>query len=181
MWCAGRSGIRWWAPAAVLCLLAGAWPGAASQTYPGPPSVAELSRRADAVVIGEVLSVAGVWDAAGRTIHTRVELAVAETLKGGEASRLTFIQVGGRVGDRISTVAGAATFEGGERVLVFLERAPDGSLRLTDPLHGKFRIERDAATGRDDLVRVTGAPKVDRTPLEQARVEVRRALGGSGS
>jgi hypothetical protein len=132
-------------------------------------------------VIGEVQSTAGVWDAARRTIQTRVELAVVETLKGATASRLTFTQVGGRVGDQVSTVAGAATFEPGERVLVFLERGADGSLRLSDPLHGKFRVERDPATGRDDIVRFTGLPKPDRTSLDRARAEVRRTLGGAGS
>jgi hypothetical protein len=132
-------------------------------------------------VIGEVQSTAGAWDVGRTTIQTRVELAVAETLKGATASRLTLTQVGGRVGDQVSTVAGAATFEKGERVLVFLQRGVDGSLRLSDPLHGKFRVERDPATGRDDIVRFTGLPKPDRASLDQARVEVRRTLGGAGS
>jgi hypothetical protein len=167
--------------AAALSLLVDAPPVCASQTYPGPPSVEALTRRADIVLIGDVASTVSAWDGARSSIHTRVELAVAETLKGTAASSVTFTHPGGRIGDRVSTVAGAATFETGERVLVFLERRHDGSLRLSDPFHGKFRVERDAATGHDDAVRFTGAPKADCIPLDQVRVEVRRALGGPSS
>ena len=154
-------------------------PASASLTYPGPPSVEQLARRANVVVIGDVVSAVGAWDAARTGISTRIEVTVAETLKGAAASTLSFSQLGGRVGDLVTTVAGAATFNSGERVLVFLEGRQDGSLRLSDPLHGKFRIERDAATGRDDAVRSTGAPSVDRIPLDQVRAQVRRALGGT--
>ena len=165
--------------AAALCVLSGAWAASASQTYPGPASVTQLARRADVVVVGDVASAVGAWDAARTDIHTRIELAVAETLKGTPTSGISFTQVGGRVGDRITTVAGAVTFEAWERVLVFLERRPDGSLRLVDPFHGTFRVERDPATGRADAVRATGAPAADRIPLDQVRGEIRRALGGA--
>jgi hypothetical protein len=129
------------------------------------------------IVIGNVVSAVGAWDAARTNISTRVEMAVAETLKGAAAPTLSFNQLGGRVGDLVTTVAGASTFDAGERVLVFLERRHDGSLRLSDPFHGTFRIEHDAASGRDDAVRSTGAPRVDRIPLDQVRAQVRRALG----
>jgi hypothetical protein len=62
-------------------------------------------------------------------------------------------------------------------VLVFLARQPDGALRLSDLVNGKFRIERDAATGREYATRSTGAPSADRFALEQVRAEVRRTLG----
>ena len=178
-WRVGWTVIRCFALAATLCVLSDAQAASASQTYPGPASVAQLARRADVVVVGDVASVVGAWDAARTEIHTRVELAVAETLKGTAAPGLSFTQIGGRIGDRITTVAGAVTFETGQRVLVFLERRPDGSLRLVDPFHGTFRVERDPATGRDDAVRATGAPAASRIPLDHVRGEVRRALGGA--
>lgn len=153
-------------------------PASASQTYPGPASVEQLARRADVVVIGEVVSAVGAWNTIRTTISTHIELAVAETLKGTAGQTQRFMQLGGQVGDTISTVAGAATFAPGERVLIFLERRPDGSLEIADPLHGAFRVERDAATGRDDAVRTTGAPTADHIPLDQMRARIRRALGG---
>src|SRR5262245_2905321 len=126
----GRSGIRFLGLAATLAALAVARPVAAAQTYPGPPSVEQLARRAAVIVIGDVVSAVGSWDAARTNISTRVEMAVVETLKGVAAPALSFSQLGGRVGDLVSMVAGASTFEAGERVLVFLERRQDGSLRL---------------------------------------------------
>jgi hypothetical protein len=160
-------------------VLALARPAATSQTYPGPASLDQLARRADVVVIGEVVSAVGAWNAAGTTISTHVELAVAETLKGTTGQTLRFTQLGGQVGDLVSTVAGAATFMSGERVLIFLERQPDGSLGLADVLHGRFRVERDPVTGREHAVRATGAPSADHIPLDQVRARVRRALGGT--
>jgi outer membrane lipoprotein SlyB len=179
-WRVGQTAIRCLSLAAALGVLSDARAVPASQTYPGPASVAQLARRADIVAVGDVASAVGAWDAARTDIHTRIELAVVETLKGAPASGLSFAQVGGRVGDRITTVAGAVTFETGQRVLVFLERGPDGSLRLVDPFHGTFRVERDRATGRDDAVRATGAAAADRIPLDQVRGEIRRAREGTG-
>jgi hypothetical protein len=152
----------------------------ASQTFPGPPSIEQLARAADLVVAGIVIAAAGEWDAGHATIQTRVELSVAERLKGAAASPLTFTQLGGRVGGDTSIVGGGASFEPGERVLVFLARRPDGSLRLADLIHGKFTIVRDPATGRDYAQRATGAPGADRVELDHVRAQVRRALGGQG-
>jgi hypothetical protein len=150
----------------------------ASQTYPGPPTVETLARQADVVVIGDVTATAGEWDAARRNIYTRVHLTAREVLKGTAAPPLSFTQRGGRVGDRMSVIGGAAQFAAGERVLVFLARQPDGGLRLADLIHGKFLIERDAATGREYAVRFPGASGADRIALDHVRAEVRRTLGG---
>jgi hypothetical protein len=113
---------------ALLCLVATAPPAEATQTWPGPPSIEQLTRRAEVVVLGEVSSTAGEWDAARTNIYTRVALIVTEVLKGPAAPSLTFTQLGGRVGGESSAVGGAAKFQPGERVLDFLARRPDGSL-----------------------------------------------------
>jgi hypothetical protein len=130
------------------------------------------------VAIGDVTTMVGEWDAAGTRILTRVHLEPREVLKGTAPSPLSFTRLGGRVGDRMSAVGGAARFAPGERVLVFLARDAAGDLRLADLVHGKFRIERDAATGREYAVRSTGAPGADRIALDQVRADVRRTLGG---
>lgn len=158
--------------AAVLGLVAAAPLAAAAQTFPGPPSIEQLARRADLVVLGEVRAVVGEWDASRRNILTRVELAHGELLKGAAALPVTFTHLGGRVDGQTSVVGGAVAFEPGERVLVFLARRPDGSLHLAELLHGAFTIQRDAATGRDDAVRAA-----ERVELEHARALIRRASG----
>ncbi len=121
---------------------------------------------------------AGAWDPIRSNISTRVELTRTELLKGTTRSPVSFQQLGGRAGGTTSVVGGAAEFRRGERVLVFLARRPDGSLALVDLLHGKFSIERDAATGRDHAVRAVDARSADRLELDRARALVRRGLGG---
>jgi hypothetical protein len=164
--------------ALTLALSACAVPGQASQTYPTAPSLEQLARHADVVVVGGVTATAGEWDAAGTNIYTRVHLKALEVLKGRPASPLSFTHLGGQVGDRISAVGGAARFTAGERVLVFLARLPDGELRLSDLIHSKFLIERDPSTGREYATRSTGVPGADRFALDQVRAEVLRTLGG---
>jgi hypothetical protein len=127
--------------------------------------------------VGEVIGAVGEWDAARANIHTRVELSVAELLKGAASSPVTFTQLGGRVGGEASAVAGAVAFQPGERVLVFLTRRPDGSLGLTDLSHGAFSLARDVATGRDHALGAAGA---DRFELDHVRTRIRRALDGRG-
>jgi hypothetical protein len=163
---------------ALLGLVAAAPSGPSAQTFPGPPSVEQLARRADVVVLGEVRIAAGEWDPIRSNVSTRVELARTELLKGTARSPVSFQQLGGRAGGTTSAVGGAAEFRRGERVLVFLARRPGGPLALVDLLHGKFSIERDAATGRDYAVRAVGARSADRIELEDVRALVRRALGG---
>jgi hypothetical protein len=158
-------------------LSACAGPVQASQTHPGPPTVEQLARQADVVVVGDVTAAAGEWNAARTNIYTRVHLDAREFLKGTAPAPLSFTQLGGRVGEQMSAIGGAARFKAGERVLVFLARGPDGALRLSDLIHGKFQIERDAATGREYAVRFTGAPGADRFALDQVRALVRRTLG----
>jgi hypothetical protein len=154
--------------------------GHAAQVFAAPPTLAQLARRADLVVVGEVTGTAGEWDAARTNIQTRVALMVAESLKGSAPATLTFTHLGGSVGGERSVVAGGPAFAAGQRVLVFLSRRPDGSLGLTDLVHGTWSIERDATTGRQYASRSTGAPGAERTELDQVRAEIRRALGEQG-
>jgi hypothetical protein len=162
----------------LIGLLAAASPAWAAQRL-GTPSIEQLTRTADVVAIGEVGSAAGEWAAGRASIQTRVVLTAVEALKGTEPSPLTFTHLGGRVGDEASAIGGGLQFQPGERVLVFLSRRPDGSLRMADLTYGKFGIVRDAATGRDLAFPATGATGADRIDLDQLRMLVRRALGGT--
>jgi len=106
-------------------------------------------------------------------------VTAGELLKGTEPSPLTFTHLGGQVGDEASAIGGGLQFQPGERVLVFLSRRPDGSLRMVDLTYGRFEIVRDAATGRNLAFPATGATGADRIDLDQLRMLVRRALGGT--
>jgi hypothetical protein len=162
----------------LLGFLAAASPVWAAQPL-AAPSIEQLARQADIVVIGEVISATGEWTAGRASIQTRVSLAVAEALKGTVPVPLTFTHLGGRVGDEASAVGGTPQFDPGERVLVFLSRRRDGSLRLADLTYAKFVVVRDAATGREHALPSTGALGADRVDLDQVRTLVRRSLGGT--
>jgi hypothetical protein len=129
--------------------------------------------------MGEVVSATGEWVPGRATIQTRVVLTVVELVKGTAPSPLTFTHLGGRVGDEASAVGGGPRFQSGERVLVFLRRHPDGSLRLADLNYGRFEIVRDTATGRDHAIRAAGATGADQIDLDQLRRLVRRVLEGT--
>jgi len=161
----------------VLAVLVAASPAWAAQP-PGAPTIEQLARQADVVAIGEVASAVGEWTPGHTAIQTRITLTATELLKGAPPSpRTTFTHLGGRVGDEATAIGGGPEFHPGERVLVFLSRRADGSLRLTDLSYARFVIVRDAATGRDHAIRATGAQGADRVDLDQVRMLVRRALG----
>jgi len=136
-----------------------------------PLAVEELTRRAELVVIGEVISVASELFASEGQIITRIDVRVDEALKGspGRAS-LHLQQPGGRVGEVTRDVAGMPTFAQGERVLLFLGRRGDGGLAVVGLFQGKFTLQRDES-GREIVVRrVPGSGEVvDRLPLDDVR------------
>jgi hypothetical protein len=162
----------------LIGFLAAASPAWAAQ-HVAAPSIEQLTRAADVVAIGEVAAATGEWAPGRATIQTRVVLTIVELLKGAEPSPLTFTHLGGRVGGEASAMGGGPQFQPGERVVVFLSRRQDGSLRLRDLSYGRFEIVRDAATGRDHAILPAGATGADRTDLDQLRMLARRALGGT--
>jgi hypothetical protein len=142
-----------------------------------PLTVEDLARRAELVVLGEVTSVASEFHATRRQIVTRVDIRVGETLKGQAGPNpLQLRQPGGRVGEMSSEIAGAPRFVAGERVLLFLVRAADGSLAVAGLFQGKFALERDAADRDVAVRRVPGSAEVlDRVSLEQVRATIAAA------
>lgn len=140
----------------LLCLALGclvARPGSA--TVAVMSSDAELTQTSRLIVQGEVRSMASQWD--GREIFTYIEVGVGRVLKGRVAGRTIVVkQPGGTVGETMAWVHGAPQFQVGERVLLFLDTWPDGALRVTHLFQGKYKLEKDAKTGRVQAVRTAG-------------------------
>jgi len=108
---------------AAVCLFA--VPPVAMASLVRALDLAELTREADQVVVGDVLSVRAAWDSEHRNIHTTIEIGVREIWKGAPPSggRVTIRQLGGTVGEIEMTVLGMPTFSEGERALLFLRRS----------------------------------------------------------
>ncbi len=147
-----------------------------------------LTHAASDVVHARVLSARCAWTEDHRRLVTFVEMEVLEGWKGAAPARLTVLQPGGErdgVGQR---VAGVASLDAGEEVVLFLER--QGELhRVVGLSQGVYRVERvadgsppravPAAVQGLTLVRPPGSPAQLRPPvsLEALRESVRREAG----
>ncbi|MBX3270193.1 MAG: hypothetical protein KF729_08020 [Sandaracinaceae bacterium] len=134
--------------------------GVASATVMVRASVEELTRASERVVYGRVAAArareGGPRGEGG--IFTRVELEVDETWRGPSAPRAVLWVHGGRVGERAMRVHGQATFEPGERVVVFLSDA-GGAWFPTGMSQGKWRVEGGLArSAADEAALVTRGP-----------------------
>lgn len=150
--------------------------GAASATTMIALSVDELAQRSDQVVKGRVVATEPRSSEDGRRITTVVTLQVDETWKGTPADEVRILALGGTLDGISQVVTGAARFEEGEEVVVFLRR-----LRTEEPLsevvgmaQGKLSVERN---GEGVLVAVPSLKGLDL--VEPGTMEPGRApLGG---
>jgi hypothetical protein len=134
-----------------FALLLAAMPAGASTFL--HTSRAELTARAEAVVVGSVLEVESFWTQDGRVIVTEARVLVEEALV-GEAPSVALVRTfGGTVNGFTIEAHGFPTFAEGERLLLFLEpdAAERGAHRVLGYQEGKYRMTRDKA-GREIAV-----------------------------
>src|SRR5262245_39633961 len=127
------------------------------------------------------------WSAPPPRISTVITLDVRDSLKGEiPLGPLTIRQLGGRVAGMQAWVEGSPEFTVGERVLVFLSRNADGTLRVAHLYRGKFSIQSDAQTGQSHAVRAPGrhvhvlgrgAAAMERRPLADFLRDIRLHVG----
>lgn len=144
-------------------LLAGAVP-ATRATSVVPPSFSELVAEAEAIYRGRVTGVATRRARApdGTAIlRTYVTLAVDRTLKGAERSAITLDFLGGSLDDESLVVTGMPRFALGATEYVFVQRNGIQYCPLVALGHGRYRLLRDDATGREYVARDNGIPLTD--------------------
>ena len=108
----------------------------ASATTIVMPADEQLIAKAPLIVEGTVVSTAPV-ERDGR-IWTETVVSVARTLKGEAPDTITVREIGGELDGRITKIFGTPEFASDERVLLFLEAAPQGGYRTVDLFVGKF-------------------------------------------
>ena len=117
----------------------------------------DLILGADAVVLGRITRIESHRDVFDR-IDTYVTVGLDEVYKGDLRGReITIREIGGSVGDRAYWVFANPEFVVGERILLFMDQAADGTLRTYHFYLGKFSIVTDPATG--DPAAVRGVPR----------------------
>ena len=127
----------------VLCCLA--FSAQATQMIPLP--VEDLTRRADLVLKGHVLTTACLKDREGR-IYTRIEFKVDEVWKGSmNTNQFVIVQGGGTLGNERLQVVGEASYEPGEELVSFLRLNPMGEGVSIGLAQGKFNLWKDETTG----------------------------------
>ena len=149
----------------------------------------DLVSEADAVIQGRVMEVESFWNEAGTMILAEARVVVEEVVHGSVSPEVTILTFGGEVGHERVTAIGFPRFSPGERLLLFLGRQPDGSVRVVGYQQGQFRIvptargKEMAVSALDEEVRVlapngrlAARPKVVELSLfkDQIRAEARR-------
>lgn len=120
-------------------------------------SIEEVAFDSPLIVRGTVKSVESRWDRERRRIHTYAEIRVIEELKGQPSRTIWVRQPGGIVGDVGQRVEGAAAFEPGEDVVVFLQpRAEEAVFVLSGMAAGKVLLTKSAGGQLRATRRLTG-------------------------
>lgn len=126
------------------------------------PSDDDLIIGARSIVVARVVNIASAMNDAKSDIFTYVTLDVSRTLKGQvPLGRVVLKEPGGVAGGIQAVVFGTPDFKLGERVLLYLDTWPDGSLRVYQMFLGKFSVTRNSATGSLEVNRSTGGTDVD--------------------
>jgi hypothetical protein len=152
-----------------LLAIASLWATLARATSVPSLSFEGLTDRSELVVTGQIARSWTAWDTEHKYIWTHYELTVSATHKGPAAVTVTFSEPGGVVGIEGLAIAGAVGYQTGERVLVFLQRMPNGYLRTTGWSQGKYdvdaagRLHPESTPGGVELVNLPGKPAA--TPL----------------
>jgi hypothetical protein len=145
-------------------------------------SVEELSRRADVVVRGTVLSLEAKQDDGGQP-RTEIALSVTETWKGAPTNRLTVVQGSSVLGRRQVRVLGEPEFRLGQELVLFAVFNPRGEAVTLDLGRGKFTLKTNAVSkaveAASDGARVSGGvalPGQAPTELGELHRRVREAI-----
>jgi len=83
-------------------------------------SFEQLAQRAQRVVVSRVIASQSEWDGSHRRIFTRTEIEVEEEVAGQGPRRFTLVQPGGTVENLTQRTFGLASFQPGEKVMLFL-------------------------------------------------------------
>ncbi|MDQ6809929.1 MAG: hypothetical protein M3Z64_10990 [Verrucomicrobiota bacterium] len=132
-----------------------------------PPTFDDLVGRADVIFQGSVTNLKSqfVGEGANRHIATFVTFKVDEQIKGSAGSDYTMQMMGGTVGQETMEVTDGPKFKVGDRDILFVEHNGSQFIPLVGIMHGRFRVQKDQATGRDIVATNDGAPLADVTKL----------------
>ena len=125
--------------------------GVARATTVIPPTFDELVGKAELIFQGSVTNVRSQWvgEGAQRHIASYITFNVDDALKGSPGTSYTIQMLGGTVGDETMEVSDSPKFAVGDRDILFVEHNGQQFVPLVGIMHGRFKIQREAQTGRE--------------------------------
>ena len=116
-----------------------------------PPTFDELVVRAELIFQGSVTNVRSQWvgEGADRHITSYITFKVEDALKGAPGTSYTIQMLGGTVDSETMEVSDSPKFAVGDRDILFVEQNGRQFVPLVGIMHGRFRVQREAKTGRD--------------------------------
>ena len=129
-----------------------------------PPSFEELVAQSDYVVRAVVKSVAFEERArpgGSKMIFSKVELEVRQVITGTPPSPLVLEVLGGVLNGKEIAIEGAPKFRVGDESILFVQGNGRQIYPLVRMMHGLYRLEKDAASGREYVTRSNGEPLAD--------------------
>ena len=136
-----------------------------------PPSFDELVDQAQIIFQGTVTDAQSQWAGEGgnRRIVTYVTFKVDEAIKGEPGATYTIRMLGGTVDGETMEVTDAPKFKVGDRDIVFVENNGSQFIPLVGIMHGRYKVAKDKATGREVVTSNSGHPVHDVAELGKGR------------
>ena len=124
---------------------------AAQATTVVPPTFDELVGKAELIFQGSVTNVRSQWvgEGAQRHIASYITFAIEDVLKGEPGASYTIQMLGGTVDGETMEVSESPKFAVGDRDILFVEHNGQQFVPLVGIMHGRFKIQREAQTGRE--------------------------------
>lgn len=132
-----------------------------------PPTFDQLVSQAELIFQGTVTDVQSQWTGEGaqRHIVSFVTFKIDEQIKGDAGVTYTLRMLGGTVGDQTMEVTDSPKFAAGDRDILFVENNGRQFVPLVGIMHGRFRVQRDAGSGREVVANDHGGPVHDLAKL----------------
>lgn len=136
----------------------------------------EMALDSQVIITGEVHSVVSAWDDERQMIWTYVEIERDLLIKGNLVeSKIVLKQEGGEVWPYGIEIFGQPKFVPGQKVLLYLKSAPDGSLHVMHSFMGMFSIVEDESTGVFNVERTIETEQVNMRPRSDNEPVTNRA------
>jgi hypothetical protein len=128
----------------LICLLVASGiiacgPSAPPERLTGQVTLEYLAADADSILVGQVNNVTYYQGGEG-IIYTQVTLSAEQAIKGQTGGEVVIMVPGGKAGGLVLIVAGAASFQLGERGVVFLDET-EGIFAVVSGFQGKFTVD----------------------------------------